>query len=124
MKSKKYLEFIHSKSCLITGNEYNKDAHHVKCIFRTGVRPPDYFCVPLGHELHLYDLHESNEAEFWERNGVNILEQVIQFNLEYISIHGFEDGYAKMFKLLEKSCGSNMGLLDAVTYLKERLNYL
>jgi hypothetical protein len=120
MKSKLYLEFIHSKACLITGTT-PVDAHHSKAIIRTGVRPPDYFCVPLERKLHLYDLHESNESEFWQRHDIDILETVIQLNIEFIEKYGRDKGYASMFKTLRKSAGFNQYAHDKVDELERHL---
>ena len=118
MKSKKYLNWLSSKSCLVTGSDYNKDLHHVKCIFRLGQRPPDFFCVPLDHATHLYELHEMNESEFWENHGIDILQVVIDFNKEYILQNGYDKSYDEMFRVLFKSAGTNIDLFDAVEDLR------
>ena len=122
MKSKKYLDWLSRKPCLVTHSNHNKDLHHVKCIIRTGVRPPDYFCVPLDHELHLYDLHEGNEADFWEKYDIDILDTVIQLNIEFIEQCGRDKGYDQMFKLLRKSAGFNQEELDKVDFLERQLS--
>lgn len=122
MKSKKYLDWLaNNKPCLVTGSNYNKDLHHVKCIFRLGQRPPDFFCVPLDHRTHLYELHEMNESEFWEKNGFDILQVVIDFNREYISQHGYDKGYDEMFRVLRKSAGTNLEALEKLDYLTSQI---
>lgn len=90
MKSKAYLDFIHSKPCIIEGTFTQVDAHHVKSILKTGKKPPDFLCVPLNHDVHLYELHQMNEAKFWEKYGINILAEIIRLNVEFLTINTSE----------------------------------
>lgn len=67
-RSKKYLDFIRSRPCCVSGAEVNVIAHHVRCLGHggMGLKPPDYCCVPLTQELH-QELHDKGERTFWDK---------------------------------------------------------
>ena len=53
-RSKKYLEFIRSKPCLLCANPETVP-HHVRRQrwgAGTGIKPHDYVCIPLCHRCH------------------------------------------------------------------------
>ena len=94
MKSKPYLDYIHTKPCLITGNYQSLNAHHCKIIYRTGKKPSDFLCVPLSEEEHLGELHgKGSEEAYWERRGLDPVKEVLKLNLDFISINAFESDY-------------------------------
>ena len=66
-RSRKYLEWVRSRACCVTGSYCNVVAHHVRMYGSggTGIKPSDYMAVPLSTEAHA-TLHRIGESEFWK----------------------------------------------------------
>jgi len=64
-RSKKYLDFIRSKPCLICANP-NTVPHHVRRLrwgAGTGIKPSDLVCIPLCHRCHDPKIEEGIDVE-------------------------------------------------------------
>ena len=63
-RSKKYLKWIRSHPCVVTGREYDIVAHHIiNCGFSgvIGSKVSDLFTIPLNSEIH-QQLHHNPKA--------------------------------------------------------------
>lgn len=67
LKSKKYLDWVKTQPCVITG-VYGVDAHHISAVGLggMGLKPSDYLAFPLCREYH-DELHRHG-AQTWEEN--------------------------------------------------------
>jgi hypothetical protein len=81
-RNPQYLKWIRSQDCLVSGAKA-QCAHHVG--LRTnggkGIKPSDYFCIPLTHDYHtlgLHALHMIGEESFFKQFKVNIMRTFIQ----------------------------------------------
>jgi hypothetical protein len=81
------MAFVRSRPCCVTGMTGDLVvAHHVRCFGHggTGLKPPDYLCVPLtGMEHH--QLHQMGEKTYWGVRGVDPAAMVIMTMLVYLS---------------------------------------
>ena len=70
-RSKKYLEWVASKPCLICRYEPCQ-AHHITIaeLRGWGQKVSDNFTIPLCYQHH-YLLHHTSERKFWTKVGVN-----------------------------------------------------
>jgi hypothetical protein len=83
IRSKKYLKFIRSQPCLVTGQVINVVAHHVRIgFFGAGMKPNDSMCLPLTDEQHRL-LHQMGEKSYWERVGIDWQGQILKNLLIY-----------------------------------------
>jgi len=80
-RSKKYLDFIRSKNCLVCGN-INTVAHH-EGLGRNaqGAKPPDSHAVPLCNRCH-QRRHDKGVQSFW--GGWDVKMEIIWLLGEYI----------------------------------------
>ena len=86
-RSAAYLKFIRGRPCVITGrNDEMVVAHHVRCLGGggTGLKPPDWLCVPLVEDLHR-ELHQHGEKSFWEKYQEDPLDLVCMNMLVYLA---------------------------------------
>lgn len=63
-RSKKYLKWVRSQPCCITGRTDNIVAHHITTAKSRGMgtKADDFFCIPLTSETH--QLLHSDPLEF------------------------------------------------------------
>lgn len=82
LRSPKYMQFIRTRPCCVTGNTDNIVAHHVR-VLRGGqglaIKPTDYFCVPIEATEHVR-LHSIGEKTFWSEYSIDPKE-LIYLNL-------------------------------------------
>ena len=80
-QSAKYRKFVSSQPCIISGQP--AEPHHVRLHSNagTGLKPSDYWCLPISRELHIK----------WHTKGTKFMEK------EY----GF-DVYQELFKMTSK----------------------
>jgi hypothetical protein len=50
----------------------------------TGLKPPDYLCVPLDAEEHA-KLHQMGEKSYWESRRTNAVDMVCMTMLVYLA---------------------------------------
>jgi len=79
-RSKKYLDFIRSKSCLICGNPETIAHHEGLGQNMIGGKPPDNLAVPLCVKHHL-EYHVTG-PKFWL--GIDIKMEIIKLMTEYL----------------------------------------
>lgn len=91
-RSKKYLEFIRTRACVITGLESDVVSHHVRCLGGggTGIKPSDYLCVPLIAEEHAR-LHAIGEKRYWGERGISPVRMIAMCLLVYFAKNFDED---------------------------------
>ena len=88
MRSSKYLEYIRSCFCEVTGTDQDVVAHHVRLgFFGTGIKPSDFRSVPLSAEQHAR-LHHIGEKRFWENYGMDPDQVILRHLLVYIAKQG------------------------------------
>jgi len=92
LKSPKYLKFIRNLNCIVTGNP-NPIAHHIrtKTNAGAGMKPSDYWCVPLCPIEHR-KLHDMGEMRYWKENNLCPFTLVAMLNIRYIKAHVESDG--------------------------------
>lgn len=91
-RSDKYLEFVRSRPCCVTGSEVDVVAHHVRCFGHGGVglKPPDWMCVPLTAVEHA-KLHHVGEKSYWLAAGQDVVAALNMTMLVYLaSQSGYE----------------------------------
>lgn len=90
--SKKYLNFIRSKPCLICEAEADVVAHHfrLKGTAGIGIKPPDRYCVPLCVKHHT-EIHAYGLLTFFKK-----------YNIIYEDNEAYEYIYKTLFKLMSE----------------------
>lgn len=74
----KHLDFIRSLPCIVTGNDVNVEAAHIrfsdlriaKRKVGIGEKPDDIWVLPLCGEQHRRQ-HTMNERVYWQRVGID-----------------------------------------------------
>lgn len=81
MLDKKYLDWIRTQPCIVTGS-LGVDAHHV--IYKSQA-DNDYSAVPLRHDKHM-ELHNHKDGVegFEEDNDINFEQAMIAKMMEYL----------------------------------------
>lgn len=94
-KHKKYLEYLHTLPCVVTGCEpYGYSdivAHHI-CLDSYGLRGigskvSDYRAIPLEAATHMR-LHHVGERVFWEEVGINPFQKALDILIAYLKANG------------------------------------
>ena len=75
-RDKKYLNYIRSLPCCVSGLKVNVHAHHIKG-HGTGVKGSDYGAIPLTSTLH-HELHAIGKESFSNKYRVNLWEEAAQ----------------------------------------------
>ena len=70
-RNPQYLNWLRKQNCLVL-NTSAECAHHVRLKTNggKGLKPSDYFCIPLTHEYHtigVYALHQIGEDSFFKQ---------------------------------------------------------
>jgi hypothetical protein len=86
-RSKDYLAYVHTLPCVVTGVEHGMNdivAHHVrwKAGAGTGMKPSDYWCLPLTAVEHT-KLHQVGEEKYWKSHGIDPHEAIAMNLLVY-----------------------------------------
>lgn len=85
MRSSKYLAYIRSKPCSVTGSDVDVVAHHVRIgFFGSGMKPSDFRCLPLTAEEHGH-LHHVGEKRYWQLRGEDPFQLIVMNLLVYIA---------------------------------------
>lgn len=90
-RNEKYLKWIRSQPCLLTGSEYDVVAHHVRhgnpC--GMGMKPSDYRCLPLRADIHSH-LHswKNGERDWYEFHGIEPAKSVNDLLVKYATNKG------------------------------------
>jgi len=75
IRDKKYLKFLRTEPCLITGLRATEDmsvvAHHVGTAGK-GIKSPDNEAIPLRQDRHR-ELHQIGEVEFYRQHLPNFV---------------------------------------------------
>lgn len=100
-RSENYLSFVRSRPCVITGSSTDVVAHHVRCLgtWGTGIKPPDYYCVPITAEEHS-KLHAMGERPYWEKHRENPDALVTMTMLCYLATKPSDDFIQKLASLV------------------------
>ncbi len=94
LRNPKYLKFVRSRPCIVTGTEGdNVIAHHVRCLGGggMGLKPADYLCIPLDAEEHAR-LHAMGEDLYWQRKGIDPCAMIGMTILVYLAQDLGSDG--------------------------------
>lgn len=85
-RSREYMAFVRTLRSIASGSENEIIAHHVRCMGGggMGMKPSDYFCVPLTNEEH-QKLHNTGEPSFWTANDSSPEEAVLSTQLLYLA---------------------------------------
>lgn len=84
IKSPKYLEFLHTKRCIVCGG-HATDAHHEPLSLRfKGTRKKylDFQAIPLCHQHHLYGIHDRPDT-FWSEHNIDVRAMALALVEEY-----------------------------------------
>lgn len=86
LRDSKYLAFIRSRPSVVSGNEFEIVAHHVRCFGGggTSLKPSDYLCLSLTAEEHSH-LHAKGEKKYWQDNGVDPIQEITMHLLIYLA---------------------------------------
>lgn len=85
LRSSKYLSYIRSKPCVVTGSDVDVVAHHVRLgFFGAGMKPSDFRCLPLTAEEHGH-LHHVGEKRYWEMRGEDPFQLIVMQMLVYLA---------------------------------------
>lgn len=75
VRDKKHLDWVKTLPCCVSGVPGPSDPAHIRVRTDggTGLKPSDFWAVPLNHYLHAQQ-HSANgramsEREFWEQHG-------------------------------------------------------
>lgn len=87
-RNPEYLNWLRSKNCLVSKNKA-ECAHHVRLGTNggTGLKPSDYFCIPLLHEYHTTGknaLHKIGEKTFLDQFQISPLKVFTRLLIEYL----------------------------------------
>lgn len=83
-RDQKYMAWIRSQPCLISGCDFDNVAHHVHLPGEGGIslKPSDYYTVPLRAEIHVL-LHQTGEMVFWSQHGIEPTTELIRLLESY-----------------------------------------
>ena len=83
-KNKKYIDFIKEQPCCVTGGE--AVPHHVRTLGEcgTGLKPPDYFAIPIDPIMHIEELHRHGEELFYSNQFIDPAKVIIGLLTKYI----------------------------------------
>ena len=106
IRSRKHLQYISEKSCLICGGIDVQSAHIRYAGAGIGQKPCDIFTTPLCLEHHR-EQHTMNEKMFWQLYQINPIAKAMGFALESpdkkirerVYEHFKEDNFKKFFNL-------------------------
>lgn len=97
-RSRKYLAWIRTQACCVSGREIGVEACHVRMGHRggMGLKPSDYATVPLHADLHR-EQHQHGEKAFWAKYGKDPDVEIISMLCRFIGdtkqiILALEDG--------------------------------
>ena len=116
-----YLNWLRKQNCVVSGKKA-QCAHHIRLGTNggTGLKPSDYFCIPLTNEFHTTGaeaLHLIGEETFLREFKLNPLELFIGYLTDYL---------AQRFEVLvaRDNKPAKQALLDLVTIIEtESLKY-
>jgi len=86
-RSKKYLEFIREKKCLVCQSAMQAEPHHVSIPGSgrgVGKKGSDYHTIPLCRNHHR-SYHYNGRESFCEDFGIHLEREIIRLNQEYIA---------------------------------------
>lgn len=85
-RSRKYLSWIRTQPCCVTGAQVGVQAAHVRLGNGGGIalKPSDYRTLPLSAEQHARQ-HRIGERTFWEEVGKNPDGQIIVHLIRFIA---------------------------------------
>ncbi len=91
-RSTKYLAFINSKPCIISGKKAN--AHHEPYEnWGMSQKGPDNETLPLSPDFHTFNgdsRHNSGRDEFWERYGIDWRAKILEYQEEFKELYGIK----------------------------------
>jgi hypothetical protein len=65
-RNRKYLDWLKEQPCAVCMRKPCDPAHQsLGWPSGTGIKPPDSFCLPLNHDLHMKQ-HRVGEVRFWQ----------------------------------------------------------
>jgi len=87
-RNPKYLIWLRKRKCSASGDHADV-AHHVRLGTNggQGLKPSDYFCIPLKNEYHtggLWALHNIGEETFFQKFELNKIKIFIQLLQDYL----------------------------------------
>jgi hypothetical protein len=85
-RSKKYLEFIRTKRCIVCGYDQTVPHHEPLGHGGKGIKAPDSFTLPMCHLCHNYR-HQQGFV-FWEENNIDPKLEIIKLLTEYLHEKG------------------------------------
>jgi hypothetical protein len=106
IRSKKHLQYISQKPCLICGRTDVQSAHIRYAGAGIGQKPCDIFTTPLCLEHHR-EQHTMNEKMFWQLYQINPIAKAMGFALESpdkkirqrVYEHFKEENFKRFFEL-------------------------
>lgn len=115
-RSEKYLQFIREQPCCVSHSENKIVAHHVRIgkDGGMGLKPSDYYCIPLTVKLH-DELHHIGEKTFFNKYFIEEKSLIFGYNLKYLYNfyrNEMEDWFGKII-------GSENMEQSAINYIKE-----
>lgn len=114
-RNPKYLDWLRGQKCAVSGSPA-ECAHHIRLGTNggTGIKPSDYFCLPLLNEFHTTGpdaLHIIGEETFLTKYGIEPMELFAKYLKDYLSekhdvLYGLESrttetAIAQMIELIE-----------------------
>lgn len=108
-RSQKYMAWVRTKPCVITGDEHNIVAHHVRLGNGggTGLKPSDFRTVPLRADVHV-ELHNVGEGKFWCNAAIDPDHLVLRHMMEYAAEHGLAKSAMNAMEILFVSNGMHL----------------
>ena len=115
-RNSKYLAWLRERNCVVS-HQKAECAHHIRLGTNggTGIKPSDYFCLPLLNEFHTTGpmaLHVIGEETFLEHFGLEAKQLFIKFLKEYLAetfeIHYMLEGRRKP----EEAIAELIGLIE------------
>tara|TARA_R110000868_G_scaffold258137_2_gene515381 strand:+ start:5396 stop:6094 length:699 start_codon:yes stop_codon:yes gene_type:complete len=110
-----YLNWLRKRNCVVSGKKA-ECAHHIRLGTNggTGLKPSDYFCIPLTNEFHTTGpeaLHIIGEETFLKQFKINPPELFIEYLTDYLA-QRFEVLVARGIK------SSHEAILDLITIIE------
>ncbi|CBW25760.1 hypothetical protein BMS_0868 [Halobacteriovorax marinus SJ] len=118
-RNQKYLAWLREQSCVVSGKKA-QCAHHIRLGTNggTGLKPSDYFCIPLLNEYHTTGssaLHIIGEETFLAQFKIDSKKIFIYFLRKYLS-----ENYDILYGINNKS--DEEVLFDLITIIESKID--
>lgn len=117
-RNSKYLAWLRTQKCAVSG-QGAQCAHHIRLGTNggTGIKPSDYFCIPLLNEYHVSGpsaLHIIGEETFLSNFGLDPKKLFIQYLKDYLAQN------LEVYYMLERKSDEEV-IKDLIELIEEKM---